>query len=324
MSKKIRTIFIGTPDFGIPALNALVDSSDFEVIAVITQPDKKQGREQILTAPAMKVAAEKFGIPVFQPEKINKFVDEIKKINPELIIVAAYAQIISQALLVIPKFGCVNIHGSLLPKYRGAACIQGAILNGEKETGITIMKMNAGLDTGDIIEKFSLPILDNDTTETLFDKLSQLGGEIIVPTLLKFIDNKIIPQKQNDAEASYVKMIKKEDGKIDWNKRAEEIERLVRAMTSWPGAYSELRINNEEPCLPAGRLRIIKILKVEHTVIKSVDKKIGEVFLHDGRIAVQCGQDALVILHLQMAGKKPLSCEEFLRGYKDIVGMIFV
>ena len=317
MSKKIRTIFIGTPDFGIPALNALVASNDFEVIAVITQPDKKQGREQILTAPAMKVAAEKFGIPVFQPEKINRFVDEIKKLNPELIIVAAYAQIISQTLLDIPKYGCINIHGSLLPKYRGAACIQGAILNGEKETGITIMNMNAGLDTGDIIEKFSLPILDNDTTETLFDKLSQLGGEIIVPTLLKFIDNKIIPQKQNDAEASYVKMIKKEDGKIDWQKSAEEIERLVRAMTSWPGAYTELRINNEE-------LRIIKILKVEHTVIKSVGKKIGEVFLDDGRIAVQCGQDALVILRLQMAGKKPLDSEEFLRGYKDIVGMIFV
>lgn len=317
MSKKIRTIFIGTPDFGIPALSALANSNDFEVIAVITQPDKKQGREQILTAPAMKVTAEKFGIPVFQPEKINKFVDEIKKINPELIIVAAYAQIISQALLDIPKYGCINIHGSLLPKYRGAACIQGAILNGEKETGITIMKMNAGLDTGDIIEKFSLPILDNDTTETLFDKLSQLGGEIIVPTLLKFIDNKIIPQKQNDAEASYVKMIKKEDGKIYWNKSAEEIERLVRAMTSWPGAFTELQISND-------KLQIIKILQVEHSAIQSSDKKIGEVFLDDGKIAVQCGQDALVILRLQMAGKKPLDSEEFLRGYKDIVGMIFV
>jgi len=317
MSKKIRTIFIGTPDFGIPALNVLASSTDFDVIAVITQPDKKQGREQILTAPDMKVAAEKLGIPVLQPEKINNYIEEINKLEPDLIIVAAYAQIISQALLDIPKYGCINIHGSLLPKYRGAACIQAAILNGDSETGITIMKMNAGLDTGDIIEKFSIPIQAVDTTESIFDKLSQLGGEIIVPTLLKFINGEITPLKQDDSQASYVTMIKKEAGKINWQESAEQIERLVRAMTSWPGAYTELRISND-------KLKIIKILQIEHSVIQFSGKKIGEVFLHNGKIAVQCGQDALAISKLQMAGKKPLSSEEFLRGYKDIIGMIFV
>lgn len=316
MSKQIRTIFIGTPDFGVPALKALINSADFDVIAVVTQPDKKQGRKQILTPPPIKSIALEKNIPVLQPEKINKNLESIKNLNPDLIVVAAYAQIISQALLDIPKYGCINIHGSLLPKYRGAACIQGAILDGETETGITIMKMDAGLDTGDMIKKFPVKIEEIDTTESVFDKLSNLGGEIIVPTLLDFIDGKLKPEKQNDTEASYVKMIKKEDGKIDWNWSAKKIERLVRAMYSWPGAYSQLRIKNEE-------LRIIKILEVSPEIIKSSNKKVGEIFFHEGKIAVQCGQNALLINKLQIAGKNPLSSEEFLRGHQDIVGKNF-
>ena len=316
MSKKLRTIFIGTPDFGIPALEALINSDKFELIAVVTQPDKPKGRKQILTPPPVKEIALKNGIQVLQPQKINNDITEIQNLQPDIIIVAAYAQIISQAILDIPKYGCINIHGSLLPKYRGAACIQGAILDGETETGITIMKMDAGLDTGNIIKKFPIPIRENDTTESVFDKLSNLGGEIIVPTLIEFIAGEITLEKQNENEASYVKMIKKEDGKINWNKNADKNERLVRAMYSWPGAYTQLKINNE-------KLQIIKILEVSPEIINSSDKKVGEIFVHDGKIAVQCGENALVINQLQMAGKKPLSSEEFLRGHQDIVGKKF-
>jgi methionyl-tRNA formyltransferase len=317
MSKKIRTIFIGTPDFGIPALEAIIKSNKFEIIAVITQPDKPKGRKQILTPPPVKEIALKNDIQVLQPKKINHDIETIQNLEPDIIIVAAYAQIISQAILDIPKYDCINIHGSLLPKYRGAACIQGAILDGESETGITIMKMDAGLDTGDIIKKFPISITKNDTTESVFNKLSNLGGEIIVPTLIEFIAGEINPEKQNEAEATYVKMIKKEDGKIDWNKSADKIERLVRAMYSWPGAYAQLKINNSE-------LKIIKILEVSPEIIKSNDKKIGEIFVHNGKMAVQCGENALVIKRLQIAGKKAVTSEEFLRGYGDVVGNIFV
>lgn len=313
---KIRTIFIGTPDFGVPALEALIASVDFEVIAAITQPDKKIGREQIISQPPIKVCAIKHQIPVFQPEKINNFVPELKNLNPDLIIVAAYAQIISEEILNLPKYGCLNIHASLLPKYRGAACIQAAILNGDAETGVTIMKMDKGLDTGDIIKQFPIKISDDDTAEILFEKLSKLGGEIIVPTLLEFIAGKITPQKQDDSLASYVKILKKEDGKINWQESAEKIERQVRAMYSWPGAFGELRINNEE-------LKIIKIIKVSPEILEINNKKTGEVFLHENQLAVQCGEDALIIETLQMAGKKVLSSEEFLRG-NNIVGKEFV
>lgn len=322
MSKKIRTIFIGTPDFGVPALEALINSSDFEIIAAITQPDKKIGREQMLTKPPIKVCSEKYNIPVFQPEKINNFVEELKNLKPDLIIVAAYAQIISKEILDLPKYGCLNIHASLLPKYRGAACIQAAILNGDTKTGVTIMKMDVGLDTGDIIKQFPIEIKNTDTAESMFDKLAQLGAEIIVPTILDFIEGKITPQKQNNDQASYVKILKKEDGKIDWHKSATEIDRQVRAMYSWPGTFSQLRITNDKPCLPAGRLQIVKIISVSSEIIESSDKKVGEIFLHKGKIAVQCGQNALKIETLQMAGKKALSSEEFLRG-NNIVGKFF-
>jgi len=313
---KIRTIFIGTPDFGVPALEALIASSDFEVIAALTQGDKKIGREQIISQPPIKVCALKNHIPVFQPEKINNFFEELKNLQPDLIIVAAYAQIISEEILNLTKYGCLNIHASLLPKYRGAACIQAAILNGDAETGVTIMKMDKGLDTGDIIKQFPIKISGDDTAEILFDKLSKLGGEIIVPTLLEFIAGKITPQKQDEAAASYVKILKKEDGKINWQDSAEKIERQVRAMYSWPGAFGELRINNEE-------LKIIKIIKASSKILEINNKKVGEVFLHKNQLAVQCGENALIIETLQMAGKKVLSSEEFLRG-NNIVGKIFV
>jgi len=310
----MKICFMGSMDFAVEILNGLNDK--YGVDLVVTQPDKPFGRKQKLKGTPVKERAIELSLEVFQPSSIKKDYKRIIEEKFDFIIVAAYAQIISQAILDIPKYGCINIHGSLLPKYRGAACIQGAILDGETETGITIMKMDAGLDTGNIIKKFPIPIRENDTTESVFDKLSNLGGEIIVPTLIEFIAGEITLEKQNENEASYVKMIKKEDGKINWNKNADKNERLVRAMYSWPGAYTQLKINNE-------KLQIIKILEVSPEIINSSDKKVGEIFVHDGKIAVQCGENALVINQLQMAGKKPLSSEEFLRGHQDIVGKKF-
>lgn len=315
MSKKIRTIFIGTPDFGIPSLNALIKSDSFEVVAVITQPDKKIGRRQTVTPPPIKVEAEKHGLLVLQPEKINKFITEIQKLKPELAIVVAYAQIISKELLDLPKYGFVNIHGSLLPKYRGAACIQAAIANGDPETGITIMKMDKGLDTGPILEKFSTPITDCDTGGTMFMKLSQLGGEILVSTLEKYISGEIKPVTQDNKQASYVGMLKKQDGLIDWKKDAEKIERHIRAMNPWPGAYTQLPVTNSQSL-------IIKIIQTEHVPPRINKHKPGKIFIEKNNLMIQCGQDALIINKLQLAGKNIITSEEFLRGYKNLIGAI--
>ena len=189
-NKKIKTIFIGTPDFGIPVLISLISDKNFDILGVITQPDKKVGRQQILTETPIKKIASSYNIKVWQPKKLKEFADEIKKLEPDLIVVVAYAQILPKAILEIPKYSCINIHGSLLPKYRGAACIQAAILNGDEETGITIMKMDEGLDTGPIIAQEKIAIETNDTGEKIFNKLSELAVEKAAPIILDYIDNK--------------------------------------------------------------------------------------------------------------------------------------
>lgn len=305
---KIKTIFIGTPDFALPSLKSLIQDDFFDVVGVITQPDKKVGRKQILTPPPVKEEALKNNIPVWQPESIKNY--QLPITNLDLIVVTAYAKIIPESMLNLPKYGCINVHGSLLPKYRGASCVQTAILNGDKETGVTIMKMDKGLDTGPIIYQEAIGIGPKDTAGSLYYKLSDLGGKILPGAVKKYINGELAAVPQDDAKANYVGMLKKEDGKIDWSKNAEFNERFIRAMQPWPGAFSSVDGLN------------IKITEVENELIKTSNYQQGELFLHENRLAVQCGKDALLINKLQLEGKKESSSDEFLRGYKGYIGKI--
>lgn len=309
---KIKTIFIGTPDFGIPVLISLINNDNFSVIGVVTQPDKKVGRQQILTETPIKKIATSYDIPVWQPKKLKEFTDDIEKMQPDLIVVVAYAQILPKTILDMPKYGCINIHGSLLPKYRGAACIQAAILNGEAETGLTIMKMDEGLDTGPIIAQEKIAIETTDTGEKIFNKLSGLAGKVATPIILDFINGKLELKPQDNSQASLTKLLEKDDGKINWQKGAAEIERLVRAMYSWPGAFTNF---NDQ---------VLKIIAVEQSTININKHKIGEIFLYNNEIAVQCGQDALILSKIQLEGKKEMSVSDFLNGHKNFVSTILI
>lgn len=314
---KIKAVFIGTPDFAVPSLKALVDDGQFDVIAVVTQPDKKVGRKQIITPPPVKVEAKNHGIPIFQPDKILNIKDEILDLKPDLIIVIAYAQIIPEDILNIPKYGVVNVHGSLLPKYRGASCIQAALLNGDKKTGVTIMKMDKGLDTGPILAQDEIVISEKDTFGSLYVKLSELGAKILTSSLIKYVVGEIKPVAQNNDKASYVGLLKKQDGEIDWKKDADEIERHVRAMFPWPGAFTFL--GNKEQEIKNKKLSL-KIKEVQHQSLNINEYKIGEIFLHNNELAVQCGKNSLIIKKLQLEGKKEVNADEFKLGYKKFIG----
>ncbi len=309
-NQKIKTIFMGTPEFAVPGLKRLLETSDFDVVAVFTQPDKAVGRKQTITPSAIKKLAQEHNVKVFQPEKIKTEIETIKNFSPDLIVVIAYGKIIPQSILDIPKHGCINVHASLLPKYRGAACLNAPILNGDQETGITIMKMDAGLDTGPILKQVKIKLDQQETLKTLHDKLSNLGAETLPDTLIDLVDGKIEPITQNDSQASYIGLLKKEGGKIDWNKPAEEIERMIRALNPWPGTYTEY---ND---------KTIKIIEAKNQTLKINDYKIGEVFKNNDELAVQCGQDALVILKLQTEGKKEMTDQEFINGNQDFIGQI--
>ncbi len=315
---KIKTIFIGASGFGIPAFRELLKDKQFEIIAVITQPDKPAGRKQILTPPPIKIEAEKHQIPVFQPERIADLQSKIANLKSKIAVVIAYAQIIPQEILNIPECGFINVHGSLLPKYRGAACVQAAILNGDKQTGVTIMKMDKGLDTGPILWQDKINIGSRDTAGALHEKLSLLGAKILPVVIKKYIAGEIKPIPQNNAKASYVKRLKKQDGLIDWAKPAVEIERFIRAMAPWPSAYTITKNKKQK----TKNSLMLKLLESEHKISQINEYKIGEVFLHNGNIAVQCGKGALIIKKLQLEGKKEMTSEEFLRGYKWIVGSV--
>ena len=307
----------------MPTLKALIDDGGFDVVAVITQEDKPVGRKQIMTPPPVKVVAEENKIKIFQPAKIKLIQNEIAALKPDFLIVVAYGKLLPQAILDIPKNGCVNVHASLLPRFRGAAVIQAPILVGDGQTGVTIMKMDAGLDTGPIIAQMRVNILPNETAETLHDELAKLGAMMLPETLKAFAAGKIELKKQDEKFVTYARELKKEDGKIDWKKSAVEIERMVRAFTPWPSAFGQLRIKNEEfPPVADQPLaeRIVKILEAENNIIAVNKFKIGEIFLSDNKLAVQCGDGALIIKKLQLEGGKPMSAEEFLRGHADFVG----
>lgn len=299
----MRIIFMGTPEFACPTLRTLIDRGE-QVVAVVTQPDRPKGRGQQTLPPPVKVVAEEHGIPVLQPVKVRlpESIEEIRALEPDLIVVIAFGQILPKALLDIPKYGCINVHASLLPRYRGAAPLNWCIINGEAETGVTTMMMDVGLDTGDMLLKRSTPIDPDEDTQSLHDRMSQLGAELLAETLDRLARGELVPEKQDDALTCYAPMMKKEDGLIDWSRDAQSIKNQVRGMTPWPGAYSFLGD---------------KFLKVFRVQTASGSGAPGEI-LSCGRegLEVACGKGSLVIAELQLEGKKRLPAGDFLAGYK--------
>lgn len=310
MEKTIRTIFMGTPDFAVPGLERLLTAPGFEVVGVYTQPDKPVGRKQILTPPPIKTVALRAGLPIFQPEKIKTEVENIQKLKPDLIVVIAYGKIIPQAILDIPQYGCVNVHASLLPRYRGAACLQAPILNGDTSTGITIMKMDAGMDTGPILKQVKIELAGTENLQNLHDRLSQLGADNLIATLQAYCRGEIKAQDQDASQATYVSLVKKEDGHLNPQKSALELERQVRACQPWPGTY--LLLSNQE------HLKILEVAIAE----TNKNRKIGEIYLEDKNLYLSCGQNSLHILKLQRENRTALQASDFLKGNSDIIGLI--
>ena len=307
----MKIVFMGTPDFAVGALEALVEAGH-EVVAVVTQPDKPKGRGKEMQQTPVKACAVKHNIEVFQPVKIKtpEAVEVLKGYDADLFVVAAFGQILSKEILDMPKYGCVNIHASLLPKYRGAAPIQWAILDGEKETGVTIMQMNEGLDTGDMLTKVVVPIEDTDTGESLFDKLAEAGAKLLIETIPQIEAGTLKPEPQDDSLSTYAKMIKKEMGLMDWEKEACVLERLVRGMNSWPSAYTHFQ----------GKTLKVWEAEVETCETNAVPGSVVEVTKNS--IKVQTGKDLLVLKQIQLEGKKRMDVAAFLLGYKVETGMM--
>jgi len=328
MGKEFKIIFIGTPDFGAIILEKLVQNDlkpnsgrrpngPFRPILVITESDKPAGRGKVIVPPPVKVIAEKNNIPIEQPDRINNLESKIKDLNPDLIIVAAYGQMIPKTILDLPKYGCLNIHPSLLPKYRGASPIQYAILNGDKETGVTILLIDELVDHGAIVANSKWQITNNDTYESLSKELAKEGADLLAETIPDWVEGKIKAVPQNDSKATFTKMFKKEDGKIDWTKSAEEIERQIRALDPWPGTFTFFEEKGKEL-----KLKILKAGIQQQTEI-CPSGVTGKTFMATNeKIAVQTGKDFFIIDDLQLEGKKPTTARDFFFGHPDFIGTI--
>ena len=303
-------IFMGSPQFAVPTLEAL--ARDHTVLAVFTQPDKPAGRGQQLAAVPVTQWASAHGVPIQQPKSFRKepqALDVLRDLRPEVIVVAAYGLILPQAVLDVPPFGCLNVHGSILPRHRGAAPITSAILAGDAETGITIMKMDAGLDTGPMLSVAREAIRPDDTTASLSERLSFIGAQLMADTLPKYLGGEIVPQPQPQEGATYSPKIDKADAQIDWRRPAIEIERAVRAYTPWPGTQTSWN----------GQL--MKVLKAQVKEGQR-DSAIGTVVkLKDGSIGVMTGEGVLVLKEIQLAGRKAMKAEDFVRGQPKFVGV---
>lgn len=318
MTTKIKTIFMGTPQLATLGLQALLDSDFFNISAVITQRDKSSGRNMKITKSAVKILAEENNLKIWQPNKLKEIIENIKEIKPDLIVVIAYGKILSEEILNIPKYGCLNVHGSLLPKYRGASCLQGAILSGDKKSGITIMKMDKGMDTGDIIRKIEIDLSDQETSDSLMKKIQELTSKNIASTIKNYLEGNLKPQPQNNSEASYVPIITKEDGHLNFKKdTALEIERKIRAYFPWPGSYAFIEKND----LPKTKI-LFKILKSNNIFIEDQSHQPGTIFLKDSFLLVKCTDQALIIEKLQLEGKKPMESKEFLKGNNWIINKL--
>jgi methionyl-tRNA formyltransferase len=304
----VRLVFAGTPDFAATALNALLQT-DHEVVGVYSQPDRPSGRGRKLIPSPVKQAALDAGIAVFQPQSLKtpEAQAELKALEADVMIVAAYGLILPQAVLDIPRHGCLNIHASLLPRWRGAAPIQRAIAAGDRETGITIMQMDAGLDTGDMLLKLSTPIVDSDTGGSLHDRLADLGGQAIIDSLAVLEDDSLTPEAQDDQQACYASKLSKEEGHLDWTEDATALSLRIRAFNPWPGTYTD-----------AGGQRI-RIHAAEVIDITS-DRHPGTVVerSRDG-IDIACGLDVLRVTRLQLPGSRPQSVSDLINGGKDIL-----
>lgn len=298
----IRTVFMGTPEFALPTLEGLFDFG-LDLVGVFTQPDRPSGRGRKLTPPPVKVLAQERDIPVYQPQKLRdaEVVQGLRALAPDLIVVVAYGQILPQSVLDIPRYGCINVHASLLPAYRGAAPINRAIIDGETETGVTTMLMDAGLDTGDMLVKQAIAIGPFETAGELHDRLARVGRQAMEETLHRLCAGTLEPEKQDDAHSCYAPMLKKEDGRVDWTRSATQIHNLARGLDPWPGAWTTL--DGE-------------ILKIAATAPESGGADTPGRVLSAGPegVRIACGTGVLRIESLQLPGKKRLSAADFLRG----------
>jgi methionyl-tRNA formyltransferase len=306
-----RVIFMGTPDFAVPTLRALLSAPDYTVVGVVTQPDRPAGRGKAIQQSPVKSVALAAGLPILQPQKLREpgVFEQLQAWQPDLIVVAAFGQILRQNVLDLPRFGCINVHTSLLPRWRGAAPIQAAIRAGDEQTGITIMRMDAGLDTGPILSQRAIPIDPADTGQSLHDKLAALGGSLLIETLGPYLRGEIIPQPQDDSQQTYAPMLKKEDGAIDWSQPAEAIERQVRAFDPWPGTYTHW--NGQTLKILAGK------------AIPGISREPGHVTrLADGLIAVGTGNGLYALHSVQLAGKPATPVSAFVNGHSAFIGSI--
>lgn len=302
----MRIVFMGTPDFAVPSLQALIDAGH-DVCAVYTQPDKPQGRKQILTAPPVKTLALEHDIPVFQPNTLKNEDEQarLRELAPEVIIVVAYGKLLPKAVLDIPPHGCINVHGSLLPRWRGAAPIQWAVIAGDEMAGVTTMQMAEGLDTGDMLLTYETKVGEKETAGELFDRLAQSGAELLTQTLVKL--DEITPRPQDDAQSCYAHMLDKQMAVIDWSKSAHEIDCLIRGLNPWPIALTTLS---------GERLKVFAAEKAagngEPGTVLEADPKKG--------LTVACGEGALKLIEIQLVGGKRMKATDFLRGHAVAVG----
>lgn len=299
----VRTVFMGSPDFAIPSLRELVKL--LPVVGVITQPDRPAGRGRVLTSPPVKLLAQELGLPVVQPKRLKEpqALAQLQAWAPDLIVVAAFGQILRSNVLDLPRFGCINVHGSLLPRWRGAAPIQAAILHGDAQTGITIMRMDAGVDTGPWLSQKALPILSDDTAGSLSLKLAEIGAQLLCETLPGYLEGKILPQAQDDSLATYAPMLKKEDGELDFHQPANILARQVLAFNPWPGAYIPWK---------GGPLKIHRAHAIE-----GIDATPGQPMIYEKSPAMGTQEGLLVLDEVQPPGKKSLSGKVFLQGARN-------
>ena len=305
----MKVVFMGTPDFSVPTLEKIIEAGH-EVIGVVTQPDKAKGRGKKVVYSPVKEKALEHNLPIYQPRRAREpeFIEQMEALNPDIMIVVAFGQILPKAILDIPKYGCVNVHASLLPKYRGAAPIQWAVINGDAVSGVTTMQMDVGLDTGDMLLKAEVPLAEDETGGSLFDKLSTLGGELLIETMEKIEAGDIHPEKQDDSQAGeYARTLDKALGNVDFTMSAVAIERLIRGLNPWPSAYTFYNG------------KTMKLWKAE--VVSGTDAKPGEIICVDKQsFTVQTGEGGLRILELQLEGKKRMDAGSFLRGCALNVG----
>ncbi len=300
-----RILFMGTPDFAVPCLQALL-ASDHQVVAVVTQPDRPKGRGKKLAAPPVKEEAKAHGIPVLQPTaiKTEAFREELRSFKADIFVVVAYGRILPTAILELPQHGCINVHGSLLPKYRGAAPIQWTVLNGDTQAGVTVMQMNEGMDTGDILLSSHIDVLASDTAGSLFDKLALLGANSLLETLTGLQQGTIQPQEQDHGMATTAPPLRKDMGNIDWNQSAQQINNLIRGLDPWPCGYS---------FLDGKRCKLFS----PQTVHRNCPEQPGTILVTDNQgILVATGSEALLLQEIQPEGKKRMTVADFLRGYK--------